>query len=75
LLSAPVLRPEPLTLVENGTARAAIVVAANEPKADTAATEIQKYVEKMSGAKLPVVKEGEAVNARFPSLSATPRRR
>ena len=56
-------RAESLTIVENGQPQAAIVVAANEPKAEKAAAEIQKYVEKMSGAKLPIVKEGEAVSA------------
>lgn len=50
-----------ITIVENGQPRATIVVAADEPKADTAAAAIQKYVEKMSGAKLPIVKEGDPV--------------
>jgi hypothetical protein len=61
-------RAEPLIIVENGQARAAIVVAANEPKAEQAAAEIQKYVEKMSGATLPVVKEGEATTAQISIL-------
>lgn len=39
---------EPLTIVENGQPRAAIVVTANEPKADRAALAIQKYVEPVS---------------------------
>ena len=52
-----------LTIVENGEPRAAIVVAANEPQAEKAALEIQKYIEKMSGAKLPIHQEGEAVTA------------
>jgi hypothetical protein len=52
-----------LTLVEGGAPRAAIVVAPNEPQAAKAAEEIRKYVEKMSGAKLPVVPEGGAVDA------------
>ncbi|NQU11281.1 DUF4838 domain-containing protein [bacterium] len=63
LTSVSLLKAAPLTLVENGQPRAAIVVAAGEPKAEQAAAEIQKYVEKMSGAKLPIVKEGEPVNA------------
>jgi hypothetical protein len=63
LLAAVSLRAEPLTIVENGEPRAALVVAADEPKADQAAAELQKYVEKMSGAKLPILKEGEAVTA------------
>ena len=54
---------EPLTIVENGQPRAAIIVAGNEPKAEKAAAEIQKYVEKMSGARLPIRKEGEPVAA------------
>ena len=53
----------PLTIVENGQPRAALVVAANEPKADKAAAAIQIYIEKMSGARLPIVKEGDAVDA------------
>ena len=62
LLGAAWLQAAPLTLVENGQSRATIVVAANEPKADKAAQEIQKYIEKLSGAKLLLVKEGEAVS-------------
>ncbi|MBI4026442.1 MAG: DUF4838 domain-containing protein [Verrucomicrobia bacterium] len=57
------MKAEPLVIVENGQPRAAIVVAADEPKAANAAAEIQKYVEKMSGAKLPIVKEGDPVKA------------
>jgi len=56
------LKAAPITIVENGKPQAVIVVASDEPKADKAATEIQKYIEKMSGAKLPIVKEGEPVN-------------
>ena len=40
LTSASGLKAEPLTLVENGQPRAAIVVAAGEPKAGKAAAEI-----------------------------------
>src|ERR1043166_5627803 len=43
-----------LVIVENGQPRATIVVAADEPKAERAATEIQKYVGKMSGATLEI---------------------
>ena len=50
-----------VTLVENGEPRVSLVVAADEPKAEQAAAEIQKYLEKMSGAKLPLVKEGAAL--------------
>ncbi len=56
-------KADSLTIVENGVPRAAIVVAANEPQAEKAAIEIQKYIEKMSGAKLPIFKEGEAITA------------
>jgi hypothetical protein len=63
ILGAAVLKAEPLTLVENGQGRAALVVAPNDSKADKAAAEIQKYIEKMSGAKLPIVKEGGTVSA------------
>ncbi len=56
-------KADTLTIVENGAPRAAIVVAANEPQAERAAIEIQKYVEKMSGAKLTILKEGEPVAA------------
>jgi len=52
-----------LVLVENGVARATIVVVTNETKAVMAANEIQKYVEKMSGAKLPIVNEGAPVSS------------
>ncbi len=52
-----------LVLVENGAPRAVIVVAADEPKADRAAAELQKYIAKMSGATLPLIQEGEAVTA------------
>jgi hypothetical protein len=50
-----------LTIVEEGKPRAAIVVAAKEPHAAKGAAQIQKYVEKITGAKLPIVIEGEAV--------------
>src|ERR1041384_7719430 len=49
-------------IVENGAPKAAIV-ATSELHAQKAAQEIQKYVEKMSGAKLSVVNEGERINA------------
>jgi len=57
------LRAAPLTLVADGNARAAIVVAANEDKAAKAASELQKYIAQMSGATLPIVTEGEALPA------------
>ena len=49
----------PLTIVENGNARAAIVVAKNEDHARRAGAAVQSYIEKMSGARLPIVTEGE----------------
>jgi hypothetical protein len=49
----------PLTIVENGNARAAIVVAQNEDHARRAGAAVQSYIEKMSGARLPIVTEGE----------------
>jgi len=58
-----------LIIVENGQPRAAIVVAANEPKAERAAAEIQKYVEKMSGAKLPIVTEGDVSHSPVPPIA------
>jgi len=53
------LRAAPLTLVADGKAMAAIVVAVNEPKGTTAAQALQKYLAKMSGVTLPIVKEGD----------------
>ena len=48
-----------VTLVADGQPGAAIVTAA-EPHAVKAAAAIQKYIEKMSGARLPIIQEGEA---------------
>lgn len=48
-------------LVENGEPRATIVVAPDDPKADLAASELRKYLAQMSGAELPLVREGEPV--------------
>jgi len=47
-----------LTIVEHGEGRAVIVVAAGEAHARQAGASIQKYIEKISGAKLPIVEEG-----------------
>jgi hypothetical protein len=63
LAVATAVHADSLTIVDNGQPRAAIIVATNEPRALTAAKDIQKYLEKMSGAKLPLVMEGEAVTA------------
>jgi hypothetical protein len=51
-----------LTLVQDGQPAAVIIMAA-EPQAARAGAEIQKYIEKMSGAKLPLVLEGEAAGS------------
>ncbi|MFW6060466.1 MAG: DUF4838 domain-containing protein [Phycisphaeraceae bacterium] len=48
-----------VTLVEDGQPRAAIVVQADAPKSQAAAETIQRYIEKMSGATLPLVVEGK----------------
>ena len=51
----------PLTIVEAGKARAVIVVEPDEPKAMKAGQALQTYIEKMSGTRLSLVQEGEAV--------------
>ncbi len=61
VLGSAWLNAADLTLVQEGKPNAVIVVAASESNAVLAASEIQKYVEKMSGATLPIVNEGEAV--------------
>jgi hypothetical protein len=66
LVTSSALRAEPLTIVEHGQARAAIVVQAGESKATEAGEQLQAYIEKMSGARLPLVQEGEAVPADRP---------
>lgn len=53
----------PVTLVADGRPVAAIIVAANEPKADTAAKALQNVLKTMSGAELPIVKEGDPLPA------------
>ena len=52
----------PLTIVEAGEARAVIVVQRDQPKATKAGEALQTYVAKMSGVRLPMVREGEAVD-------------
>ncbi len=61
LTALPQLQAAPLTIVENGTGLAVIVVEAGEPKAMKAGQALQTYLEKMSGAKLALIEEGEAV--------------
>jgi hypothetical protein len=47
-------------LVRDGKPNAVLIAAGAEPQAATAAAEIRKYVEKMSGVILPLLNEGEA---------------
>ena len=68
LMIAQGCRAEPLTIVEKGKGRAVIVVQTEQPKAMKAGQELQSYIEKMSGARLPLVKEGEAVPGDAPIL-------
>lgn len=49
-----------LTLVDNGNPNAAIIVEADSEKSQKAAEAIRKYIEKISGAELPIIVEGEA---------------
>ncbi len=48
-----------LTLVDDGLKRAAIIVAVGDEHAREAAEALQKYIEKMSGAKLDILEEGQ----------------
>ncbi len=54
-----------LTLVVDGRPNA-VIVHADSPQAEKAAAEIRTYLEKMSGAQLPMVKDGEAPDAGLP---------
>jgi len=54
-----------LTLVADGKPNAVIITSA-EPHATQVAADIQRYIEKISGARLAVVKEGDAIPAGFP---------
>ena len=62
LLLAPACQVVPLTIVEDGTPLAVIIVEADAPKSLAAGEAIQHYVEKMSGARLPLVIEGQPVD-------------
>lgn len=66
LVACDVSRAEPV-LVENGQPRAEIVIAARPPRmVKVAATELQTYLEKLSGARLPIVTAPtEGVRARI----------
>jgi hypothetical protein len=55
-----------LILVQDGKPNAVIIVAAAETNATVAAEDIQKYIEKMSGAKLPIVNEPAPDNTGLP---------
>ena len=61
VITARSLQAAPLTIVSEGRARAAIVVEAGEAKAMKAGQALQAYVEKMSGARLALAEEGQAV--------------
>ncbi|HRS06241.1 MAG TPA: DUF4838 domain-containing protein [Candidatus Ratteibacteria bacterium] len=65
LASCSLLSAADLTLVKDGKPNA-VIIAADEAQAQTAAVEIQKYLEKMSGARLPVLKEGETDSTQLP---------
>jgi hypothetical protein len=70
LLSLSIVLPVPaLTLVENGAAKAVIVLP-EKPDADEsfAATELQSHIEKMSGAKLEMVSPGQVPAGKTPIL-------
>ena len=62
LLWCSVAKAAPLAIVENGQAKAQIVISTNDPHARLAADELQTYVEKMSGAKLEIQTEDAALN-------------
>ena len=54
-----------LTLAENGSSRYQIVISANAiPSERYAAEELQRYLEKLSGAKLPLVTDATPPNSR-----------
>jgi len=60
-LLATIAKAEPLTIIENGEPRAVLVVERDEPKAMEAAQAIRTTLEKMSGASLAIVDDGENV--------------
>jgi len=56
LLLAGAVSAQAITLVENGQSRYRIVIPANAIASERyAAEELQRYIEKISGAKLPIV--------------------
>ncbi len=55
-LASPPIAAAKTLLVENGQPRAEIVVAENRPRMTTlAALELRQFIERMSGARLPIV--------------------
>ncbi len=55
------LSAEAMTLIQDGSAKASIVVPERpHPKIKQAAEELQRYLEKISGAKMPIVTEDQA---------------
>jgi len=65
LLCGACLHAADLVLVADGKPNAVIITTA-EPQATQIAADIQRYIEKMSGAKLAIVKEGDAIPAGLP---------
>lgn len=65
LLCAARLNAADIILVNDGKPNA-VIIAAAEPHAAQAAGEIQKYIEQMSGAKLPIVTEPAANDSGLP---------
>ncbi len=56
-----------VTLVKEGVPQAVLIVEADAPRSMQAAEALRKYIEKMSGATLPLVVEGEALPADAPA--------
>ena len=50
-------KSSPLVIVEQGQARASIVIATNDPHAKESAKGLQKYIEKIRGARLDILIE------------------
>ncbi len=63
--SGSALNAADITIVVDGKPNA-VIVAAAETNAIQAAADIQRYIEKMSGARLPVVSEAEAAAGGLP---------
>lgn len=65
-MSSAAARADAFTLVENGRPAATIVVAASPSEnAKVAAAELQRYVERISGARLPIAADSENVAGRL----------